>query len=64
MIDKLYGKYRPVCDCCGDMLDSFDSYFEAVRAMKEAGWKTVKAEDGEWENYCDLCVGFGILEEC
>jgi len=51
--------YKPICDCCLTALyticgEEFDSFDEAIRGMKSAGWKTTK-EYGEWENYCPEC---------
>ena len=53
-IEKEYGKYIAVCDMCGDTLPAEDTYNDAIRAIKEAGWSTKNA-DGEWINTCSTC---------
>lgn len=55
MIDKHYGKRIPVCDYCMENLPPEDDFDDAVQAMKAAGWKTKKDEDGEWVNICTDC---------
>ena len=55
-IERQYGKYIPVCDGCGCVLDEhvYDTFDEARIAMKEEGWSTDKV-NGEWQNYCPDC---------
>ena len=52
-IEKSRG-YIATCDLCGETLPIEPDYRDAVQAKKDAGWKSVKDEDGEW---CDMCLG-------
>lgn len=57
-ISKEYGRYRVTCDVCDDSLgdgETFDTFEDAVASMREAGWKSRRALDGEWENICVAC---------
>ena len=56
-IEKQWGKYVPVCDGCGCVLDDteHDTFDEARIALKEAGWSTGKDGSGEWVNFCPDC---------
>jgi hypothetical protein len=47
-IERYYNNYTAVCDRCGERLAGADSFDEAVRMKREAGWKSRKV-DGEWE---------------
>jgi hypothetical protein len=53
-IEKFYRQFTPVCDCCGERIAGADSFDEAVRMKREAGWKSRKV-DGEWEDICTDC---------
>ena len=54
MIEKMRGKYIPVCDVCGESLDPEDDFYDAVQAKKDAGWKTERYDD-VWTDACDRC---------
>lgn len=53
-IERYYGQYTPVCDCCGERLPGELSFSDAVRAKREAGWESRKV-NGEWEDICTDC---------
>jgi len=53
-IDKEYGQYTPTCDVCGERLEGYDDFEDAVNGKKVAGWKSTKL-DGEWIDYCPNC---------
>lgn len=58
-IEKMEGMFIPVCDKCDKELSGFyDTFYEAVEAKKEAGWKSRKV-DGEFEDWCDECCEGG-----
>jgi len=54
MVEIHGGNFTPICDICGDPLEIEDSFDDAVKAMRAAGWKTNKYGD-EWENVCTDC---------
>lgn len=45
----------PTCDICGDTLPEEYDFSDAVQAMKDAGWKIQRNDDGEWEHFCPEC---------
>ena len=56
-IEKLHGMYMPVCDICGEDLDTDEDihdFYDAVAAKKNAGWKSRKS-NGEWQDVCREC---------
>lgn len=53
-IERYYRQYTPVCDYCGEQLAGEESFDDAVRAKREAGWKCRKV-NGEWEDICLDC---------
>lgn len=49
-----YGKYSLYCDNCGEHIDDFEEFQDAVYFKKTAGWKSRK--DGkEWIDLCPDC---------
>lgn len=54
MIDKQYGEFILICDCCG-IEHKFETFEEAVKFKKLNGWKSVKV-GLEWEDICDSCL--------
>lgn len=56
MIQKRFKKFIPVCDHCGNELEPADSYQDAKEDMYIARWKSVRLENGEWEQWCDVCL--------
>lgn len=53
-IERFYDQFTPVCDCCEARLPGELSFYDAVRAKKDAGWISRKV-DGEWEDVCTDC---------
>lgn len=53
-IIRNYRDYTPTCDVCGDELETEFDFYDAVDAMKSAGWKKRKI-DGEWYDICINC---------
>jgi len=54
-VEKSYGMFYPTCDICGDALPPEHDFYDAVEAKKEAGWKSRKGENGEWQDICTDC---------
>jgi len=56
MIDKEYGKYKLICDCCGenDKELIFDTFQEAVDYKNDFNWLSMKIGE-DWFNYCQSC---------
>lgn len=60
MIDRNWevDQWEVSCDNCSETL-VFDaeshSFGEVVAEIKSDGWRNKKV-DGDWENWCDLCV--------
>jgi Fe2+ or Zn2+ uptake regulation protein len=54
-IDKSHRLFTPTCDNCGETLDQYDDFYDALEAQKEAGWKSKMIEAGYWETYCTKC---------
>ena len=59
MIEKFRGYYKPVCSICGEELPAEPDFIFATRAMRTAGWKIQKNEDGEFEHICPTCLNGG-----
>ena len=53
-IQREYGRLVPTCDVCGEELEPYDDFEDAVAGKKLAGWKSVKV-GGEWEDHCPNC---------
>lgn len=43
-----------ICDICGETIEGFHDFEEAVGHKKETGWKSEK-HNGEWEDICLEC---------
>lgn len=55
MIDKAYGKYRGVCDVCGNITEDFDTHQDCVNWIKE-NWKDkYDRKTQRWEHFCECC---------
>lgn len=55
MIDKQFGDYHLICDICNEEAEeSFDTFYDAVEARKELGWKPKKTSKG-WTDICPEC---------
>ena len=40
-IERLGGAYIPVCDCCGEELATEYDFYDALAAVRAAGWRDV-----------------------
>lgn len=57
MITRDYGKITFVCDECDDAYETDEEGFDkALYEMKNAGWSSVKDEDGNWKHFCPDCL--------
>ncbi|MDD3655054.1 MAG: hypothetical protein PHO01_12920 [Desulfotomaculaceae bacterium] len=55
MIDKIKGKYRLICDICGEAAEEvFSTFDEAVDYKVDSEWISRK-QDGEWADICPNC---------
>jgi len=61
-MDYSYQKPAPYCDVCQTELGRFDTFEEAVRAKKEAGWISRKI-NGEWNDICPSCLQYENLPQ-
>jgi hypothetical protein len=52
---KINSEYIAACDRCGSILPSEYDFYDSVKAKKDAGWKSRKDRDGEWEDVCTDC---------
>ena len=43
-----------ICDICGEEIDGFLDFENAVAHKKETGWKSEKYK-GEWQDVCPEC---------
>lgn len=50
--------YEPTCNICGSTLQGEFDFMSAVKARKQAGWKSQK-EDGQWVDICCDCQSQG-----
>ena len=48
--------YTPVCDYCGDVLTMKFDFMDAVRAKKDAGWRSIRDQYGDWTDACPECA--------
>ena len=56
MIDREYGKYRGVCDVCGEETPKLPSWNDVKGYMRANGWKTSRnKQTEEWENISPTC---------
>ena len=60
MIEKEYGKFFGVCDCCSEEVTPvFNTWGEVLDYMRNNKWRTSKNKTtGEWENFCPVCRTF------
>lgn len=63
MIDREYGKYVLVCDICGEEVNGFDTFDEALDYKEEKDWKSRRGKqldlkDG-WIDICPACIERG-----
>ena len=48
--------YSLTCDVCGETIEDFEVFQDAVDYKKENGWKSRKNKYGEWEDVCPECI--------
>lgn len=53
-IERHYPYYNAVCDRCGASLPGEETFMDAVKAKRAAGWESRK-DGGEWEDICTDC---------
>lgn len=53
-IERHGGLYIPVCDCCGEELATECDFYDALAAVRLAGWRNVKC-GSDRETYCPDC---------
>ena len=54
-IEHFRNQHTPTCDTCGRELRAEFSFQAALTAMRAAGWKAEKADDGTWDHKCQVC---------
>lgn len=59
MIDMEYGKFVLVCDICGEEIDGFETFQDALDYKESEGWESKRGErldlkDG-WIDVCPKC---------
>ncbi len=54
MISKEYGMTKLVCDCCGEKVEGFQTFYDAVDYAEKNGWGR-EYSNGEWQNTCPVC---------
>lgn len=53
---RIYKNVVFECDECEDTFDTdTDNFEEAVKAVKDKGWRMFKNKNGDWEHYCSEC---------
>lgn len=67
MIEKV-GRdiYVPTCDCCGEELPAEYDFYDAVGAIRAAGWSIIPPKEGltdAWEHYCPACHTRGMFDD-
>lgn len=55
MIERFYGRYRPVCDVCEKVIYGTEGFREAVATARAAGWE-VKRDGEDWLCTCGDCL--------
>lgn len=53
-IIREYGQFIVYCDSCEEELGQYQSFDQAVIAVKQAGWKTTRVGDMIY-NHCPTC---------
>lgn len=59
MIEKIHGEYSLTCDVCGDTVEGFEDFEDAVGYKRNNGWRSQK-RGGQWEDVCPECVSWGV----
>ena len=53
--DRDFG-YDLSCDVCGEIIEDFDNFYDAVEYKKDNGWSSRKTLYGDWEDVCPDCL--------
>lgn len=62
MIGKEYGKFRLLCDVCGNIVEEeFDTFQDALDFARLNRWR-LQWRKGGWENVCPTCRKGGAFE--
>jgi len=62
MIVSEYGKFTLVCDVCGEEVDNFDSFDDALTYIQQNGWESDFGETLDLQDdIIDICPN--CLEE-
>ena len=56
MIERISGEYIPTCDICGDQAGTYETWKEALAAIKQDGWSNHLCNDGHYEHVCRYCM--------
>lgn len=54
--------YDLICDNCGEIVEDFDEFMEAVTYAKEEGWRTIK-NGNDWYHLCPDCKTPSVIEK-
>lgn len=54
MVLKEFQSYIIECDICGEHVDNFKSFQDAIDYAKDNGWKSIKVGN-EWMMECSNC---------
>lgn len=54
-VQSYRGHHGVTCDSCSESTEEFDSFDEAIQAIKDLGWK-ISREQGEWTHTCAGCL--------
>lgn len=54
MITKEYGEFILCCDMCGERVEGFKSFQDAIDYKRKENWETCKISS-DWEDYCPIC---------
>ena len=65
MITNEYNKFILVCDICGEEIDGFDTFDEALGYKDSEGWRSERGQqldlkDG-WIDICPICGGRELI---
>lgn len=57
-------EFTLICDSnCGEEVEGFSEFDDAVKYKKQNGWTSVRGESGEWYELCPECSTREIIEE-
>lgn len=60
MIAMEYGKFTLICDVCGEEVQGFDTFDDALDYKTEEGWRSKQGEQLDlkegWVDVCPSCL--------